>query len=558
MQAMTLSIGQAGIDFFARTLVANELLQALQGLKPANSSLSVPNFETWGAGYNCSYSNIKIDLTDGSLSGFSPLYRGVQQLNTGNPPGSQFSLDIAAGNFTANYVWAESYHENCSYPQQGGRPIRKNEDESGKYNYKPGIGNLAVTVLTAFQYQPSDNTWTITTVRTSAVASNVSANIPAQSIVQKEDASCFSSHVSDATAQSISSIDFATPINAIIPPLLGSIPASGDLGNGIVFEWELGDAGLTFPNANGISVGITGRVSYRGTYHQGTPPTSLPVPPVPASGETHYLQTYVSDYEVNALQWAYYQAGLLDTTATPDTIPDPNALKVKTYVAFIKQLEPYKAYSMRADIKPQAAPVSAFQAVWQFTRGNVDNLKSQLPIDVWNIINNYMISNAYITKQALEADLQAYHIGQAYYATIEKGTSTMGMVDTQNIQMLLTVLTGYDPQPTITFNVARTDILTNLRLGVAGDAQTLQFAFLEVESAAKFVSSTIPNFPGDQMAVIWSTVGEFNYSAVVADMGKTGVPLPIMRGFQFLFNQADLSIQSGFVSIKSQVQYKSG
>jgi hypothetical protein len=554
MQAMTLSIGQAGIDFFARTLVANQLLQALQDIKLANSSLSMPDYHS----STCNYFNIKIDLTKGSVSGFSPTYQGVQQQNTGNPAGSQFALNLAAGNFTAKYDWEESYSEECCTSGMYGGAYCQTNQYSRSYGYAPVIGNLAVTVLTAFQYQQSNNTWTITTVSTSAVTSNVSPNIPAKSVVQHEDPRCFSSHVSDATAQSISSIDFATPINAVIPPLLGSIPASGDLGNGIVFEWELGDAGLTFPKANGISVGITGRVSYRGTYYQGPPPTSLPVPPVPAAGETHYLQTYVSDYEVNALQWAYYQAGLLDTTATPDTIPDPNALKVKTYVAFIKQLEPYKAYSMRADIKPQAAPVSAFQAVWQFTRGNVDNLKSQLPIDVWNIINNYMISNAYISKQALEADLQAYHIGQPYYATIEKGTSTMGMVDTQNIQMLLTVLTGYDPQPTITFNVARTDILTNLRLGVAGDAQTLQFAFLEVESAAKFVSSTIPNFPGDQMAVIWSTVGEFNYSAVVADMGKTGVPLPIMRGFQFLISQADLSIQSGFVSIKSQVQYKSG
>jgi len=40
-------------------------------------------------------------------------------------------------------------------------------------------------------------------------------------------------------------------------------------------------------------------------------------------------------------------------------------------------------------------------------------------------------------------------------------------------------------------------------------------------------------------------------------MGKTGVPLPIMSGFQFLFSQAELSVQDGFVSIKSQVQYKS-
>jgi hypothetical protein len=557
MQAMTLSIGQAGINFFAQTLVANQLLQALKGLKLANSSPSIPDFYSYGFGYNCSFSKIKINLTNGTVSGFSPTYQGVQQQNTGNPAGSQFALSLAASNFTANYSWVESYHEYCCY--SGGQfPYCHGDDNNGNYAYAPGIGNLAVTVLTAFQYAQSTNTWTISTVNTMAVTSNVSANIPSRSVVQNEDTSCFSSHVSDATAASISSIDFATPINAIIPPLLKSIPASGDLGNGIVFEWELGDAGLTFPNAKGISIGITGRVSYRGTYYQGTPPSALPVPPVPAPADAHYLQTYVSDYEVNALQWAYYQAGLLNATATPGTIPDPNALKVKTYVAFIKQLEPYKAYSMRADIKPQAAPVSAFQMVWQFTQANIDNLKSQLPIAVWTTLNNNMIGNAYISKQTLETDLQSNDIGQAYYATIENGTSAMGMVDTQNIQMVLTILTPSDPQPTITFNVSRTDILTNLALGIAGNAQTMQFGFLELESAATFVSSTIPNFPGGQMAMIWATVGDPNYTQVIADMGKTGVPLPIMSGFQFLFSQAALSIQSGFVSIKAQVQYKSG
>jgi hypothetical protein len=551
MQAMTLSIGQTGIKFFAQTLVANRLLTTLGGLKPPNRSLSVPDFTSSGGAW--SYSNIRINLSNGSLGGFSPSYNSVTQLNSGTPAGSQFALDFTAASFTANYTWSESYHQRlCT----GGKfPHCNDSDPSTTFNYSPSVGSLDVKVTAAFGYNQASNTWAISTVTAAATTSSVAANIPGRSIIQWEGGNCFNPHVTEVTEDSIKAIDFGAPLNAIIPPLLKSIPASGDLGNGIVFEWELGDAGLTFPSASGISIGITGRVSYQGAFYDGAAP-ALSLPPVPTDG--NHLQTYVSNYEVNALQWAYFKAGLLNSTATPGTIADPKALKVETYVSTVKELKPYRLYNMFADIKPQEAPVSAFQMVWQFNQANVDNLKPpRLPHTVWIIINNSMLGNVYVSQQALETDLQGYNIGQSYYKTIENGTSAMAMVNDQTIEMILTIQTPSGPKPTITFNVTRTDILTNLNLGIAGNAQTMQFGFTEVQSNATFVSSTIPNFPGSQMAMIWATVGGPEYDQVVAAMGKTGVPLPIMSGFQFLFSQAVLNVQDGFVWIISQVQYKS-
>ena len=556
MQAMTLSIGQAGIQFFARTLVANHLVSALAAMHPPDNAPKVADFRSSGFGYSASYSKIDIRLSNGKLSGFTPVYQGVAQLSSGTPAGSQFALTLNAANFTADYTWTESYNSFTCY--SGGRwpSCHSREVRNQVYGYAPKIGNLAVQVTTAFQYQQSTNTWTITTVSSNAVSTNVTPNIPGGSVIQNEDTGCFSSQVSDATAKSISTIDFGSAINAVVPALLKSIPSSGDLGNDIVFEWGLGDSGLTFPSNSGISVGITGRVSYKGTFYQGAPPTTLPIPPVPAPTDAHYLQTYVSDYEVNALQWAYYQAGLLNSTATPGTIPDPDALKVKTYAQFINALRPYTAYNMQADIKPQIAPTNNFQQVWMFNQANVDRLKPQLPLNVWDILNSSMVGNYYVSQQEVESDLALFGIDQTYFTTIERGVSAMGMVDNSTIRMVLTILTPTQPQPTITFNVTRTDILTDLALGIAGKAQTMQFGFVKVNSKALFLSSTIPNFPGDQMSMIWATVGDPNYSQTVAAMGKQGVPLPIMSGFQFLFDKAELSIQQGFVSIKSQVQYK--
>jgi hypothetical protein len=556
MQAMTLSIGNAGITYFAQSLVANELVSKLSGLVPPNRTLNVPDFNISGYGYSAQYSKIVINLSNAKLQNFKPAYQSVAQLNAGTPAGSEFQLKLAASSFSVQYAWAESYHK-YSCISSGKFPSCGGYDDSGNYTYNPNIGLLSVGVTAAFQYNPSANTWTISTVGTpTSVSSNVTPNIPGQSVIQNEDQQCFSSSVSDTTANSISSIDFATPIDSLIPPLLTSIPASGQLGNGIVFEWEIGDSGLTFPNAAGISVGITGRVSYNGTYYQGQAPAILPVPPVPDPTDQHHLQAYVSAYEVNALNWAFFQAGLLKTTLMPGSIPDPNALKVKTYVPFVAQLKPYAAFSMQADLAPQEAPVCSFQQVWEFTQANIDALESKLPSDVWTLINQNMSGNAYTDVAALTSDLGDYGIDSSYYTIIENGTSAMGMVVTQSVQMTLTILTGDNPQPTIIFTVARTDILTDLALGIAGTAQTMQFTFQEVSSNATFTSSTIPKFPGQQMAGIWQAAGDPQYAQVLMALGKTGVPLPIMSGFQFTFSDATLSVQQGFVSILAQVEFR--
>jgi hypothetical protein len=277
---------------------------------------------------------------------------------------------------------------------------------------------------------------------------------------------------------------------------------------------------------------------------------------VPAPTDTHHLQAYVSDYEVNALQWAFFQAGLLNTVATPGSIPNPNALRVKTYIPFVAALKPYALYSMQADIKPGQAPVCAFQQVWQFTQANINRLQSSLPSNVWTLINDNLSGYAYTDIKKLTSDLAAFGIDSSYYTTIEDATSAVGMVVTQSIGMVLTILTSTTPQPTISFTVARTDILTNLALGIAGTAQTMQFAFQEVSSGATFTASTIPDFPGQNMAGIWQAAGDSSYTETLIALGKIGVPLPIMSGFQFLFDDATLSVQQGYVSILAQVQFR--
>lgn len=132
MQAMTLSIGKAGIEFFAQNLVANQLVAKLGTLVPPNSNPVIPDFHTWGFGWTADYSNIKIALTNGKLVNFTPVYTGVTQLGTGTPAGSQFSLGLSATNFTAQYDWNESYHSyGCYMPSgPGGFPSVSSRDNT--------------------------------------------------------------------------------------------------------------------------------------------------------------------------------------------------------------------------------------------------------------------------------------------------------------------------------------------------------------------------------------------------------------------------------------------
>lgn len=561
MQALTLSIGQAGIDYFSQSFVSGHLVKLLENMPIANRDIPIGDFNSSGVGFSCSYSNINISLTQGSLQNYTPSYQSVTQVSGGTPSGSQFQLDFNAGTFSANYNWNETGSEEfCSISSFGANC--NNNNVNGNYQYSPQFASLQVQVTLSFQYDASSNTYTITGVGETATPGSVSANIPANSVIQNEDTSCFSSHVSSATSQAVSSIDFQGAINSTIPPLLKSIPASGDLGNKIVFDFALGDSGLGFSTENGqngLTIGVTGSVTYDGTSYPGTPQQALPLPPIPLASSTNHLQTYVSDYSVNGLQWAYFQAGLLNTSATPGTIPDPQALKCKTYVAENKALKPYVAYSMRADIQPLSAPVTAFQEVWECTQAAINSLQSQLAPADWQTLNDNMNGNSYLSQSALDADLEAYGVAQQYFTAVSNAMSAMGMVVTHDLQVVLTIMTEAQPQPTITFSMQRTDLQTNLVMGVAqvngSNAQTLQFSYVNNTYAVTFISSTVPNFVNDgAFASGMGNVVEFQYDIVLQDMGNAGVPIPIMEGFSFVFADAQLSVQQGYVSITAQVE----
>jgi hypothetical protein len=548
MQAVSVAIAPAGVTYFAQQLLAQKLVSTLGNMRPPDKGFSLPDFSHWSGGTTSYYSNLWIDLSNGSVNGLSPLYQSIAQ-----QPGGKFVAALNGSNFTVNYNWYERYHlQFCSSSSHGTNCY--DSDPRASFGYGPGIGNLASTVTLGFVFDSGSDSYQMKVLGTTGVATNVAANIPANSVVQQQESSCFTSHVSDATASAISSIDFGSAVAALFGPLLRSIPASGQLTPDIKYDFAVGDSGVSYPGDSGITIGVTGQVTYKGQQYPGTPPKALPVPPVPT--DTHHLQVYVSDYELNALHWAYFQAGLLAVTIDAAQLPDPDVLKCKTYQGLIPAFKPYAAFAMQAHVVPKQAPVAAFQLVYEFTDAVMNQLKTQLPANVYQQIIG-MGGNAYASVAALESDLASAGVPQTYYITIETATKRMGMVVTQDLEFTLTIKNGQSPEPNLVFELKRTDILQDLGLGVAGSAQTLQYQFMRVAYEASFVSTTIPNFAKKDFGdTIWPIAGEPRYDEALAKMGKTGVPIPIMAGFQFLFQNAELSIQQGYVSILAQVAFK--
>jgi hypothetical protein len=549
MQALTLAIGPAGIQYFAQELVVEELVKSLSGLKPPDRQISVPDFSTVGVGGESDFSNVKINLARGSTSGLQPRYQSIAQRKDG-----QFQLRFSADHFTANYAWDETYHEYGCTKVNGNRWCT-DEDHQKSLSYSPGVGSLATSLTLGFTYDQPTQSYDIKVIGSSGKASNMSPNIPEDSILQWEEG-CFITHVSALTAQSVAAIDFNTALAQLLGEMVRSIRASGELTPDIRFEFAPGDSGITFPGDQGMAIGVTGRVSYKGQYYTGAAPAPLPVPPPPA--DTHHVQAYVSDYEVNALHWAFFKAGLLNTIVKPSDLPDPNLLKVKTYSSAIPSLQPYAACVMQAQVSPKQPPVVAFQEVYEFTKAVMQVLQQQLPSNIYQQLAG-VDGNAYVSKAELEADLSGAGVGQTYYETIEKAAKSMGMVVTQNLAFTLNIENGANPLPNLLFAIDRTDILGNLALGESGSAQTLQYAFKRVKARASFVSTTIPHFDHQGFGgLIWPAVGEPHYDSALQAMGKVGVPLPMMKDFQFHFEQAQVSIQQGYVAVLAQVAFKGG
>lgn len=307
MQALTIAISSSGLQYLAPKLIGGQLAKALSGLVPPGNSIPVPDIllSTSPDGTSSTVAEkISVSLGNGSISNLTPTVQSMTQGANG-----QFTFVLVATNLTVHYSWNERYEEHLI---TGKDTFLDYQNKT--WPYSVGLDSLTVTVPITVAQQADAYTLTFGTIL--ATASAPHANIPSDSIVQHE--TCFIKAVDDTTMQALEAIDFQTPIRNLFQNLFTTIPASGQLTPDIVFHFNQGDTKLAFPVNQGLTLGVTGNVTWKGNaYPDGTPP-SLGIPSVPAANHVHF---YASAYQFNELYWAFFKDGRLGTTVTGATFP---------------------------------------------------------------------------------------------------------------------------------------------------------------------------------------------------------------------------------------------
>ena len=484
MQAITVAIGKQGIEYFSKTVVATQVVARLEAAGPPDRLVPVHDItqvESQRVAIDISlkttykWSDIEIKLTKGEFENFEPEYKGVKQI------GEQFEIDFESGSFAVEYNWQENYQYSINGKKKG-------DYENEFPHYRPTFKFLNINALLEFNFNQDNDTYQLLTKKDDNESATKDANIPSQSVIQEEDKTCFSTEVSKATAEMVSNIDFSETINQVFPDLFASISASGRLTDSIRFDFAVatgtGENGLQFPNnpdspvqagkdGNGITIGVTGAVQWRNDagewqYYPGDnqPIPLLPVPRVPDDNDKHYLNIYVSNYEINALYWAYFKSGGLDKLVTPESLPDPDLLNTSTYVELVPAFEQYDGDAMYAEISPIEAPINSFQKVYEFTSDALDKLEGAVPEDVFKKVKSKLQGKVFDSKTALQDKLKHYHIEEQYFETIEKASERLGLVTRQNVELKLVIQDEENNYPYLTFDVSIVDLLTDLKLAI--------------------------------------------------------------------------------------------
>jgi LBP / BPI / CETP family, C-terminal domain len=358
------------------------------------------------------------------------------------------------------------------------------------------------------------------------------------------------------TKAAVDTIDFSAAVNAAIRPLFSAVPSTGQITTDIAFQFQEGPAGLTFPGDAGIVAGVTGVAMYRGISFSGPNPPTLPTPSIPAA---KHLSYDVSDYSLNSLTWAFFSAGSLQRNVGPGDIPDPAVLNTANYKDTPLQAlyDGYPDQAMTATITATSAPIVTFEQVYVITDAAYAALRPQLHPDAYTKLGA-LLHQPFLSEAKFFATL-ANDLGQApagqYKTIIEAAALTDAAVASSAQRVVLNVVADGTQIPVITFDVSQTDVLQDLVLGASGAAQSLKFSFQIVPdlTATTYVSSTVNGIDKSDFTFIWNWALQPAYAATMAMIGQAGVALPRIPGFDFLFDQASLTTQAGYINVITDV-----
>jgi hypothetical protein len=397
MQALTVAISPSGLQYLVQQLIVGQLTSALSGLKPPDKSVPVSDIilSTSTSGSMLVAENIKLNLSGGSLSNFKPTFQSMTQ-----GPNGLFTIVLSASNVTVNYQWNEQYDTYFIYLW-----INQNQGHtSNTWGYTMGVDTFTITVPITMAQQA--DTFTYTVGQVTPTLTGLHPNIPGNSIVQ-QPGPCFTTTVDNTTVQAVGNIDFQAPIQNLLGNLFGTIPASGKLTPDITFNYNRGDTALAFPGNQGLTLGVTGNVTWNNQPFSGGTPPSLAIPSIPTNNHVHF---FAADYEFDELFWAFFKDGRLNRTITAGDLPDPGMLNTSYYQngPLAPLYQKYPNLQMTVDVTPQAAPTVTFKQVYDLTYGDngvLTTLENVLPTNIYSELHS-LAGSVYLTQASYEAALR--------------------------------------------------------------------------------------------------------------------------------------------------------
>jgi hypothetical protein len=398
MQALTLAISPAGIELITKQLLVGMVTGQLSGITPQNVTAQpsdIQRFEPGAGTYY--YSGVTISLTGGSVSNFSLAFQSLTQNANG-----QFTWLLAASNVTVNYA---TWHEVAQYTFTDiyGNSSPGHVDATFD-NYALGIQDVTLTVPVTLGQEA--NSYTLQVGQVQVASSGYSPHIPNGSIMSYGPGEMES--VDSATINSLETVDFQTPVGNAISNACLTIPASGELTPDIVFDFNAGDTPLAFPGNAGMSLGVTGNVTWQGNAYSGGTAPSLGIPSIPTSNDVHF---YAADYEFSELFWAFYKDGRLNTTIIASQLTDPTLLWTNTYrdTTLGPLAQKYPGLWMTLEVTPHSPATVTFQNVYELVYGDngvLTTLQMQLPVSIYTSLQSLQ-GSVYLTQAAYESALQS-------------------------------------------------------------------------------------------------------------------------------------------------------
>jgi hypothetical protein len=566
VQGMTVSLNLSGIQKICADTVGKTITDALNQLAVGTVTVPIPDFKVSDGDFGSEeYSNVNIHLESGTVSGLDMVFGTISQ-DTGGK--GQFTLPFSSGNFDVNFTdWNESYHEFISSyapvsrdcPGGGGCP----QTDFGPFSFSM---SLSVTEQVTIGYDPDSNDWTITPGAPQATPTVNQLVIPSNSVLTQTSVCSSANPVADQVDDSIeNAIDWKTKVTNALKDVAATIPASGDLGDGVRLGFALGTTGITYPTGGtGMSFGATGLATFGQHSYEGPGPSvALPVPPIPAGTDAVYN---VSDYVFNGLFWTYYTAGAIRYMFTPDDLPDPSALKTDTYQGTNLAIlyNRYGSTSMNAEIAATAAPSVSFQSIWTVTHDTIAGVAGLPEADSSSILNS-LAGNVYTDegafRQAVVAAIGASDTTQ-WFPEISTACSSVAAVCklpmTVTIQVFNTDTKVFDTA--FELSVVLDFSLANLSLG-ANLKNTTESLLYDVhlippmagDPGPTLLSSEFPSINAGDVSSIWVPTLRAEVIDELALFGQQGIPLPRVANVSFPSGTETITISQGYVTVNTNL-----